>query len=222
VNDKQPDMAKLPPLTTEEISQHFQCLNGDLAKPNKASPVMVAGVLEPVLSASKVSSLAEPWIRDAKSHGPALQAAIDRYIKVYGDMGQERKMYTCIDKRQGAMTAAIELYFTLVAEQQPTNNAVAVEEQSAPANPGMKGLLVAVAYHNNLSKAHLDEADRLFLAYEQSNCDESRQLAKIAHDHALKHTMCANDMMRMAMGEKPDLINDPMGEFAKVMARLLS
>lgn len=215
------DMNELPPLNLDEIRKCLQSLNASQDTPEKKVPVLAIGDRKAAIVTPKASDVAEPWVRDAKAHGPALQAAIDRYNKVYSDMGLERKMHTCIDKRQGAMTAAIELYCTLVAEQQSTSNALTVEDQPAPASPGLKGLLVAVAYHNKLSKACLDEADRLFLAYEDSKCEETRMLAKIAHENSVKHMQCASDMMHMAMGEKPVLIDDPLDEFAMTMARLL-
>lgn len=52
--------------------------------------------------------------------------------------------------------------------------------------------------------------------------EESRLLAKIAHDNAVNHMRYASDMLNLAIGEKPELIHDPLGEFAKIMARLLS
>jgi hypothetical protein len=180
------------------------------------------GTHESVQASNQALSLAEPWIRDAKAHGPALQAAIDRYQKVYGEMQQARVMgNTCIVMRQGAMKAAIELYGTLVAEQYLRDNPVTSEKQSSPGNPVTKGFSVAAAYHNTLAKEYMVEEARLKRVFDEFGDAESLELAKVALVHVQMHLGFAQDMLWMAMGEKPQKLDDPFGEFAKTMARLM-
>lgn len=222
MTDKKPDITKLPPLTPEEISQHWQGLNIPQGTSKKAIPVMVTGDYVASMTASQVSSLAEPWVRDAKAHGPALQAAIDRYQKVYSEMQQAPVVgNTCIVMRQGAMTAAIELYGSLVAEQQLRDSTATSKKQSSPGNPATKGFSVAAAYHNTLAKDYMVEESRLRRIFDEHGDEESRELAKIAQEHVQMHLGFAQDMLWMAMGEKPQKIDDPFGDFAKTVAKLL-
>ena len=222
MNDKNPDVTKLPPLSPEQISQYWQGLNiPQQSASEKGVPVMVVGEHVAPMEASQVASLAEPWIRDAKAHGPALQAAIDRYQKVYSKMQWPRAGNTCIVMRQGAMTAAIELYGSLVAEQQLRDGAVTGKKQSSPGNPVNKGFSVAAAYHNTIAKEYMVEESRLKRIFDEYGDAESLELAKVALEHVQMHLGFAQDMLWMAMGEKPQKIDDPFGEFAKTVARLL-
>lgn len=154
------------------------------------------------------------WLKDAKAHGPALQAAIDRYMKVYSEMDRAPVVYTCIDMRQGAMAAAIEVYASVVADQQS-------REVDAAMSPAAKGLLVAASYHFDMQKTYMVEAARLELVHKMHGDEESLELSKVAMDHAKSHSESASDMLRMATGEKPEHIDDAFGEFEKTRTRIL-
>jgi hypothetical protein len=176
---------------------------------------------EASMAALLAASMAEPWVRDAKAHGPAVQAAVDRYMKVYSEMQRAPVVgNTCIVMRQGAMTAAIELYGSLVAEQQLRDSKITEEKQASRGDPA-KGLSVAAAYHNALAKEYMIEESRLKRVFDEFGDEESLELAKVALEHVQTHLGYAQDMLWMAMGEKPQKIDDPFGEFAKTVARLL-
>lgn len=161
------------------------------------------------------------WLKDAKAHGPALQAAIDRYLKVYSEMDRAPVVYTCIDMRQGAMAAAIEVYASKVADQQASEVHAALGAESPTPAPAAKAFLVAASYHFAMQKDYMVEAARLELAHKMHGDEESLELSKVALDHAKSHSGSASDMMRMAMGEKPEHIDDAFGEFDKTRARIL-
>lgn len=161
------------------------------------------------------------WLKDAKAHGPALQAAIDRYLKVYSEMDRAPVVYTCIDMRQGAMAAAIEVYASLVADQQSREGQVDLSADLPTPAPAAKGLLLAASYHFDMQKDYMVEAARLELVYKMHGDEESLELSKIAMDHAKSHSGSASDMLRMAMGEKPEHLDDAFGNFAKTRARIL-
>lgn len=222
MTDKKPDMDKLPPLSPDEISHCLKNLNSSQDNPEKKVPVVAIGDHAAAIVTFKASDVAEPWIRDAKAHGPALKAAIDRYHKVYSEMSRAPVAgNTCIVMRQGAMTAAIELYGTLVAEQQLRESSITSEKQPRRGDPVTKGFTVAAAYHNALAKDYMIDEARLRKTYDKFADGESLELAKIAHEHVEMHLGFAQDMLWMAIGEKPRKLDDPFGEFAKTVARLL-
>lgn len=211
------DMPTLPPISEEEINKllnELKTSQGQFAK--TPLPIIVAGDHKVAMAALLPASLAEPWVRDAKAHGPAVQAAVDRYQKVYSTTP-----YTCIDKRQAAMTAAIELYCSLVAERL----CIAGDEtskQPSPAAEASKGLRVAAEYHRHQAQTYLEEEARLLRIYESHGDKECREMATDASDKAKTHLDAAGDMLRMALGNKPEWLDDAFGAFERAKAKILA
>lgn len=154
------------------------------------------------------------WLKDALAHGPALQAAIDRYAQVYSEMQRAPVVNTCIESRKGAMAAAIEAYAALVAAQQ-------AKEVKASLSPATKGLLIAASYHLGMEKEFIIDAARLDLVHKTHGDEESLELSKIALSNAKSHSDSASDMARMAIGDDPVHLDDAFGEFDKTSARIL-
>lgn len=154
------------------------------------------------------------WLKDALAHGPALQAAIDRYGQVYSELQRAPVVNTCIEIRKGAMVAAIEAYAAMVADQQ-------AKEVKSPLSPATKGLLLAASYHLGMEKEFIIDAARLELVHKTHGDEESLELSKIALSNAKSHSGSASDMARMANGENPVHLDDAFGEFDKTRARIL-
>jgi hypothetical protein len=220
--DKPQSMPKLPPISKEAIEKLLNDLKtsqGQFAKDKP--PVMVVGDYESTLQAIKLADMAEPWMRDAISRGPALQSAASLYRKVFFDMGGPNSSSTCVDKAEAAMTAAIGQYVTLVADLQYRDDHENSRKPPSPAAEASKGLCVAAAYHRHQAHTYMEEEARLLRIYESHGDEQSRELAILASDKAKTHLDCAGDMLRMAIGEKPEWLDDAFGAFEKARAKIL-
>jgi hypothetical protein len=191
---------------------------GTMDGTQKRKPVVLVGSHEKLVVVTKLTDMVAPWLMDAKAQGPSLQAAVDRYQKVYSDMFRG---HTCIEKRKAAMTAALELYISLVAERLYVDDHWLSKTPELPKDQANKGFSVAAAYHQDIAKTYLVEEARLKRVYDEFGSPESLELASIASDHAKKHLSYAGDMLRMALGQKPVEIGDEFGEFTKTLERLL-
>lgn len=217
------DMPTLPPISEEEINKllnELKTSQGQFAK--NPLPIIVAGDHKVAMAALLPASLAEPWVRDAKAHGSAVQAAVDRYQKVYNGMGRSTTSYTCIDKRQAAMTAAIELYCSLVAELLCIAGDETSKKPPSSAAEASKGLRVAAEYHRHQAQTYLEEEARLLRIYESHGDKECREMATDASDKAKTHLDAAGDMLRMALGNKPEWLDDAFGAFERAKAKILA
>lgn len=206
-----PDMIRLPPPTSAEIASLLKGLAGYAPEQVAKAPRLVVVGAGAMLYGAMASMSPGPWIKDAQACGPALEKAIARYLRVFDEMGQARNIYTCIDKRQGAMAAAIETYLSLVSEQQ-INDA---KQSFRPLAAAVSGFLVASLYHDDQARTCKAEADRLRLALDRNGDRETLKLWEEAVARTEAHIGFANDMRRMAMGEKPENCSE---EFAQSLA----
>lgn len=221
-DDKTQSMPKLPPISREEIDKllnELKTSQGQFAK--EAPPVLVVGYHESTLQAIKLTDMAKPWVMDASLRGPALQAAACRYRKVFHDMGGPNSSSTCIEKAEAAMTAAIELYASLVAELQYRDDHENSNKRPSAAAESGKGLCVAAEYHQHQAKTYMEEEARLLRIYESHGDMECREMARDASDKAKTHLNAAGDMLRMALGQKPEWLDDAFGAFEKAKAKIL-
>jgi hypothetical protein len=221
-DEKPASLPKLPPISKEAIDKLLNDLKtsqGQFAK--DAPPVMVVGDYERTLQAIKLADLAKPWAMDASSRGPALQAAASRYRKVFHEMGGPNSSSTCIEKAEAAMSAAIELYASLVAELQYIFDHDDSKTRPSPAAEAGKGLCVAAEYHRHQAQTFMEEEGRLIRIYESHGDMESREMAKDASDKAKIHLDAASDMLFMAIGQKPECLDDAFGAFEKARAKIL-
>lgn len=203
-----PEMLRLPPPSSAEIASLLKGLAGHSPEQvAKAPRVLIVGA-DAMLDGVKASVSPKPWIEDAMVCGPALEKAIDRYLRVFDEMGQARKGHTCIVKRQGAMAAAIETYVSMVSEQQFDE----AKMSSRPLAGAVSGFLVASLYHDDQAKTCKAEADRLRLALDGNGDRETLKLWEEAVTKTEAHIGFANDMRRMAMGEKPENCSDEFAE----------